>query len=151
MVGSNDQRSPVPKNEAVSRSMKANRSKGTGPELRLRSSLRAHGFGGYRLNWPKAPGRPDICYPGRKVAIFVHGCFWHRCPSCDLPMPRNNRPFWEEKFRRNVERDRLKERRLEEDGWTVIVVWECQISKDMEGVVDGIASIINRIDGPTDM
>ena len=69
--------------------MRANRARNTGPELRLRKALREAGLGGYRLNWKKAPGRPDIAYPGRKVAIFVHGCYWHHCPRCypNLPSP----------------------------------------------------------------
>lgn len=142
-----DNRSPVPKSEAVSRLMRANKAKGTGPEIILRRALRERGLGGYRLNWSKAPGRPDICYPGRKVAIFVHGCFWHRCPDCDLPIPRNNRDFWEGKFRRNIERDRIKESSLEEAGWTVLVVWECALSTDLETVVDGLESVIRGSDG----
>ena len=73
-----DKRSPVPKSEAASRVMSANRGRDTGPELRLRRALWAAGRRGYRLHYKKAPGRPDIAYPSRKIAIFVHGCFWHR-------------------------------------------------------------------------
>ncbi|MFV2062505.1 MAG: very short patch repair endonuclease, partial [Chloroflexota bacterium] len=62
--------------------MKANRARDTKPELELRSALREAGYPGYRLNWKRAPGRPDISYPGRHVAIFVHGCYWHHCPRC---------------------------------------------------------------------
>lgn len=73
-----DKRSPVPKSEATSRVMSANRGRDTGPELLLRRALRAAGHRGYRLHYKKAPGRPDISYVSRKIAIFVHGCFWHR-------------------------------------------------------------------------
>ena len=66
-----------------------------------RKTLREIGLSGYRLHWKKAAGRPDIAYPGRKIAIFVHGCFWHRCPYCDLPLPKSHPEFWSEKFKRN--------------------------------------------------
>lgn len=112
---------------AVSRSMKGNRGKNTAPELELRRLLREAGYPGYRLHWKKAPGHPDIAYPGRKVAIFVNGCFWHRCPTCNPPLPKSNADFWERKFELNRERDCRKAEALESAGWRVIVVWECEI------------------------
>ena len=125
-----DSRSPQPKNDNVRKSMASNKSKGTSPELLLCRLLRERGFSGYRLNWPNAPGRPDICYPGRNVAVFVHGCFWHRCPECNLPLPSHNRDFWKEKFEKNAKRDAEKKERLIRDGWRVIIVWECRLKKD---------------------
>ncbi|MBP3884305.1 MAG: very short patch repair endonuclease [Olsenella sp.] len=110
--------------------MQANKSKNTKPELMVRSALRAAGLSGYRLHWKKAPGKPDICYPGRKIAIFVNGCFWHRCPHCALPLPKSNVDFWIAKFSRNVERDERDQRLLANAGWTVLVVWECHLKKD---------------------
>jgi len=107
--------------------MQANRSKDTKPELKVRAALRQAGLAGYRLHWKKAPGRPDICYPGRRLAIFVNGCFWHRCPYCDLPLPKSNVDFWEAKFARNRARDQRDYQLLLEDGWTVAVVWECRL------------------------
>ena len=68
---------PHPASEVTTKVMKANKSKDTKPEMILRKALREAGFPGYRLHWKKAPGHPDIAYPGRKVAIFVNGCFWH--------------------------------------------------------------------------
>lgn len=109
--------------------MQANRSEDTGPELVVRRWLRTAGLPGYRLHWKRAPGRPDVCYPGRKVAIFVNGCYWHRCPHCDLPLPKTRRDFWQAKFERNRARDERCERELVEDGWTVLVVWECALRK----------------------
>lgn len=132
-------RNPVPLNENTVKSMKGNVRKDTKPELTLRHMLREAGHPGYRLQW-KVPGRPDICYPGRKLAIFVNGCFWHRCPRCALPLPRNNRGFWERKFERNVERDRRNIAELEDDGWTVMVVWECEIRKEPDEVMARIES-----------
>lgn len=141
-----DDRNPDPSSEITTKVMKANKGKNTGPELSLRRGLRDAGFGGYRLNWKKAPGRPDIAYPGRKVAIFVNGCFWHRCPRCNLPLPKSHTDFWQQKFDRNVERDERKRMELEEAGWTVITVWECEIKQSLQLVV---SRIIEVIQGPS--
>ncbi|MBR3318263.1 MAG: very short patch repair endonuclease [Atopobiaceae bacterium] len=109
--------------------MQANKSKNTKPELLVRQALRAGGLPGYRLHWKKCAGRPDVCYPGRKVAIFVNGCFWHRCPHCNLPMPKSNVAFWEAKFERNRARDKRTYEALVSGGWTVLVVWECALKR----------------------
>ena len=77
-------------------------------------------MGGYRVAWKKAPGSPDIAYPGRKIAIFVNGCFWHRCPHCAPSLPKRNSDFWRHKFARNEERDARKVRELEDAGWATI-------------------------------
>ena len=121
-----DSRSPIPTNVNVSKVMSANKRKNTTPELILRKMLRESGCSGYRLQWD-VPGHPDIAYPGRKIAIFVNGCYWHRCPSCNLPLPKNNTVFWEDKFKRNIERDAKKIYTLESEGWNVITIWECEI------------------------
>ena len=107
--------------------MQANRSKNTKPELLVRQKLREEGLPGYRLHWKKAAGKPDVCYPGRKVAVFVNGCYWHRCPHCALPLPKSNTDFWETKFSRNRARDERDQRLLAEQGWKVLVVWECRL------------------------
>lgn len=101
----------------------------TKPELLLRKALWRAGIRGYRLHWQKVPGRPDIAFPGKKTAIFVNGCFWHRCPYCKLSLPKNNRKFWANKFQKNVERDKRKVSELRTIGWEVYVIWECQITK----------------------
>lgn len=133
----------LPLNENTVKSMKSNKRKDTKPELVVRKALREAGYPGYRLQW-KISGRPDICYPGRRVAIFVNGCFWHRCPHCNLPLPEHNREFWKEKFDRNQERDRRDITELESEGWTVITVWECEIKKDLPGVVERIVSALGE-------
>ncbi len=120
---------PPASSEATRRSMQGNRSRNTKPELLVRSYLRAAGLTGYRLQWKRELGRPDVAFPGRKVAIFVHGCFWHRCPYCHPSRPRSNTEFWEAKFHRNRERDKRHTRTLLDLGWTVIVVWECRLKK----------------------
>jgi len=121
---------PKAANPNVSKTMKANKAKDTKPEKGLRRILLDCGLKGYRLNYKKIPGRPDICYPSRKVAIFVNGCFWHRCPECELPLPKCNQDFWINKFSRNMMRDRLKIKRLRELGWKTLVVWECELKKE---------------------
>jgi len=124
--------------------MRANKGKDTGPERALRSLLRDAGYPGYRLHWRKAPGRPDIAYPGRKVAVFVHGDFWHRCPRCKPPLPKTNREFWARKFALNVERDKRKVDALEQLGWTVLVVWECELRDDPDAVVALLTDVLQN-------
>ncbi len=115
--------------------MRANRSRDTGPERRMRSALREAGLAGYRLDWRAAPGRPDIAYPGRMIAVFVHGCFWHRCPRCNPPNPRSHSEFWARKFQLNVERDARTRAALEAAGWLVLVTWECDIRQRLPDAV----------------
>ena len=136
---------PKASSKAVSRSMRSNVSKDTGPELILRKALYFQGIRGYRLNFKKVPGRPDICFPGLKLAIFINGCFWHRCPKCDLPMPKSNKGFWGKKFTRNKERDKLKKKRLEDMGWKVLTIWECDIKDKLSSVVYDIEKLHKKM------
>lgn len=104
------------------------RSKDTGPELSLRRALWKAGAR-YRLHSGHLPGQPDIVFPGNRIALFVHGCFWHR-HDCSLGNrePKSNVEFWRAKFEQNVVRDRRVEQQLTDDGWTVITVWECELT-----------------------
>ena len=138
-----DNRNPPPTNENVSKSMRSNKGKGTKPELEVRKILRELGYPGYRLNWKKAPGRPDIAYPGRKIAIFVNGCFWHRCPVCNLPMPKSHSDFWKNKIEKNVQRDERKNKELVDAGWTVITMWECEIKKKQFDIKTRLSKILD--------
>ena len=108
--------------------MQSNKRANTKPELLVRQKLREAGLTGYRLQW-KVPGRPDIAWPDKKVAIFVNGCFWHQCPYCKPPKPKSNVQYWLMKFEDNERRDKEALRQLEEMGWTVHVIWECQLKK----------------------
>lgn len=108
--------------------MQGNKRKDTKPELLVRQRLRQAGLGGYRLQW-KVPGHPDVAWPGRKVCLFINGCYWHRCPYCKLSLPKKNTEYWVQKFNRNKERDAENEAKLVADGWKVHVVWECQLKK----------------------
>ncbi len=119
---------PSATNEHVRKSMRGNKRRDTAPELLVRARLREAGLGGYRLDW-KVPGHPDIAWPGKKVALFVNGCFWHRCPRCKPSLPKSHVEYWSVKFERNVERDRACHKALAEAGWRVHVVWECELKK----------------------
>ena len=121
-------KAPPATNENVRKSMLGNRRSNTKPELLVRQRLRAAGLTGYRLQW-KVPGHPDVAWPGKRVAVFVNGCFWHRCPRCKPSMPKSNVEYWAVKFQRNVERDERSRAELEQMGWTVHVIWECQLKK----------------------
>lgn len=114
--------------EAVRKSMQGNKRCDTKPELLVRARLRAAGLTGYRLQW-KVPGHPDVAWPGKRVALFINGCFWHRCPRCQPRVPKTNVEYWVLKFERNVERDERTHAQLEEMGWRVHVVWECELKK----------------------
>ena len=135
LVSAMPQRVPAASSENARATMRANKGKDTSPELTVRRLLRQAGHTGYRLQWPirddggKLVTRVDVCFPGRKIAIFVHGCFWHRCPKCMLPLPKRNQEFWVAKFEDNVARDRLNEQKLRRMGWQVFTIWECD-SKD---------------------
>lgn len=122
---------------AERRSWNMSRIKGrdTGPERQLRSLLHRAGFR-FRLHVKELAGRPDIVLPKYRTAIFVHGCFWHRHAGCkSATTPSTRREFWEDKFGANVDRDRRNVISLQEQGWRVETVWECELKKDATGVV----------------
>ena len=102
------------------------RSKGTAPELMVRSMLRRARIR-FRSNAKHLPGSPDFILLDHKVAIFVHGCFWHRHPGCKFTTtPKTRGSFWAAKFKANVSRDRRTARLLRKDGWRVFTVWACR-------------------------
>ncbi len=131
-----DKRSPTPKNEQVSKVMSANKAKDTRPEQALRKALWQAGIRGYRLHPRTIPGRPDIAFIGKRLAIFVNGCFWHHCSHCGYDIPKTNSVFWQEKFARNTARDKRKTEELEQLGWRVLTIWECELKKDMNTAVE---------------
>lgn len=115
-----------------SRMMKGIRSKDTQPEMIVRKYLHAQGFR-YRLHARNLPGSPDLVLPKYRVAILVHGCFWHRHAGCKYATtPANNAERWKLKFDANVERDARKENLLRAAGWKVLVVWECELRRAPE-------------------
>lgn len=101
--------------------------KDTKPEEIVRKYLFSKGFR-YRKNDKKLPGSPDVVLPKYRTVIFVNGCFWHGHDGCRyFVWPKNNAEFWHHKIETNIERDARKKKQLEDAGWNVIVVWECQL------------------------
>ena len=115
--------------EQRSYNMSRIRGKDTKPEELVRKYLFSQGFR-YRKNDARLPGKPDIVLPKYKTVIFVNGCFWHAHEGCKyFVWPKNNEDFWRDKISGNVIRDAEKRKQLENMGWKVIVVWECQLKK----------------------
>ena len=118
------------------------RGRDTRPEVSVRHLLHSLGYR-YRLHRRELPGTPDICFPGRKKAIFVHGCFWHRHDGCArTTTPTTRTSFWEDKFRKNVVRDRRNMAGLAELGWDAMVVWECE-TKNLERLTLRLAGFLD--------
>ena len=132
--------------------------KGTKPELKVRQWLWRHGYR-YRLNVKSVPGKPDIVMRRYRTAIFVNGCFWHghhvetqnfaslpeiTNSSC-CKIPQTNREFWVNKIKRNQERDQKNYQVLHDNGWQVIVVWECQLTpKRIEETMLRVELLLNE-------
>jgi len=116
--------------------------KNTKPEIIVRSLLFKLGYR-FRLHYKKLPGKPDIVIPKYKTIIFVHGCFWHRHTGCQYAYsPKSRVDFWENKFNENINRDKKKKKELEDLGWKVIVLWECE-TKNTNILQEKISKIIN--------
>lgn len=108
------------------------RGKDTAIEMKVRKYLFGCGFR-YRKNVTELPGKPDLVLPKYKTVIFVHGCFWHQHEGCKYAtVPDTRTEFWVEKFRKNIENDRLNQERLVAMGWKVLVIWECEVNHKFE-------------------
>lgn len=129
--------------ETRSYNMSCIKGKNTKPEEQVRKYLFSMGFR-YRKNDKRLPGTPDIVLPKYKTVIFVNGCFWHGHKGCKyFVYPENNAGFWRNKIETNIERDRRKSLELEQQGWKVIVVWECQLKKNV--IRDTLTSLVDEI------
>ena len=133
---------PTPSSDAATARMKANRRRDTGPERRLRSELHRRGLR-FRVDYPTGvPGvrsRPDIIFTRKRLAVYVDGCFWHRCPIHGTA-PKANESFWAQKLDANVTRDRRVTAALETAGWRVLRIWEhvsAEVAADL--VVDELS------------
>jgi DNA mismatch endonuclease (patch repair protein) len=119
------------------------RSENTRPEVIVRSILHKMGYR-FRLHVKNIVGKPDIVLPRFKTTIFVHGCFWHSHHECKYAYTPKTRPdFWQKKFEDNIKRHHIVEQQLTEQGWNVIVVWECEL-KDPKRLKDRLKSLILR-------
>ena len=123
--------------------MSSIRGKDTKPEIMVRKHLFSQGFR-FRKNVASLPGKPDIVLPKYKTCIFVNGCFWHHHRNCkNFSWPKRNEQLWRDKINKNVERDEKNQKLLKDDGWNVIVVWECglkngRFDETMKLLVDDI-------------
>jgi DNA mismatch endonuclease (patch repair protein) len=116
------------------------RGKNTGPEVRLRKLVFAQGVRGYRIHY-NLPGKPDIVFTKKKIAIFIDGCFWHKCPVC-FQEPETRKEFWMKKIQSNTDRDKKVDEQLISDGWTIIRIWEHEIKKEPENAVKKIIAVL---------
>ena len=131
--------------EQRSYNMSQIRGKNTKPEELVRKYLFSQGFR-YRKNDPRLPGKPDIVLPKYKTVIFVNGCFWHGHEGCRyFVWPKNNAEFWKAKISGNIQRDVQCVRLLKEQGWNVVVVWECELKKEnREATLIGLKTQLKR-------
>lgn len=112
--------------------------KDTKIEVEVRKYLFSKGYR-FRKNDKRYPGKPDIVLPKYHVAIFVHGCFWHRHEGCkDATTPKTRMKFWLEKFDKNVKNDQIKQEKLRELGWKVIVICECELKRNFQETMDKV-------------
>ena len=116
------------------------RTRDTAPEMYVRSRVWRAGFR-YRLAVKYLPGRPDIVLRRYKIAVFVHGCFWHGHDCRKGRRPSSNREFWDRKLDGNIARDEISRRRLEAEGWSVAVVWECDLEQGTRVLISDLQAI----------
>jgi DNA mismatch endonuclease (patch repair protein) len=136
-----------------SRMMAGIRDKNTKPEILVRRALFAKGLR-FRLHRRDLPGKPDIVLPGRRVAIFVHGCFWHQHQGCKYTkMPDSNKLFWKEKLGSNLERDRTNINQLLQNKWRVLIIWECftRANQDISQLGEELATWVQGTESFTEM
>lgn len=130
--------------EKRSQVMSRIRAKNTKPELVLRSTLHQLGYR-FRIHKKDLPGKPDIVLPKYNTVIFVHGCFWHYHAGCrEGRIPDTNTKFWREKLFKNVEKDKKHQEDCRALGWKVLVVWECEIEKNLKLTVTNLLIKINE-------
>ncbi len=116
------------------------RARDTTPEKKLRRMLWQNGIRGYRIHYDLI-GKPDIVFVKKKIAVFIDGCYWHKCPVC-FREPDTRKEFWMKKIESNVRRDEKVNEELKKEGWTVIRIWEHEIRKEPEKVIAGILSLL---------
>ncbi|MCX7299345.1 MAG: very short patch repair endonuclease [Rhodobacterales bacterium] len=122
--------------------MAAIKGRDTKPELIVRSGLHQRGLR-FRLHRRDLPGRPDLVFPSRRIAVFVHGCFWHAHDNCSyFTLPATEPERWRAKLDGNSARDRRNQAALEALGWRVIIIWECELRNGAAKRLDEVASKI---------
>ena len=121
------------------------KSKDTSIELLVRRKLFSMGYR-YRVNYKVLPGKPDIVFTRKKIAIFIHGCYWHGhdCGSHYAHASQSNKAYWGPKIERTKQRDQEHIQALEADGWKVIVLWECEIRGNFDGTISTIENTLKK-------
>lgn len=118
--------------------------KDTEIEVAVRKRLFSYGYR-YRKNDRRLPGKPDIVFPKYKTVVFIHGCFWHMHSNCKIArIPKSNTDFWLAKLNHNIENDQKNKLLLEEMGWKVITIWECEIKNDLDIVTQSIINALQQ-------
>ena len=125
---------------ATRKVMQANKRRDTEPELKVRRWLHARGYR-FRVDRAGLPGRPDVVLPKHRLAVFVHGCYWHGHGCGKASKPKTNPEFWRDKFARNAARHERDAGRLSELGWRVEVVWECDL-RDMDRAMAPVMALL---------
>ncbi|MBE1527469.1 DNA mismatch endonuclease (patch repair protein) [Sphingopyxis sp. OAS728] len=131
--------------DARTANMRAIKSRDTKPEIIVRRLAHRLGYR-FRLHRKDLPGKPDLVFVARRKAIFVHGCFWHQHPDdrcLDGRLPRTRLEYWEPKLTRNQERDTEAVRQLENLGWSVLIIWECE-TKDLHELETRLKEFLER-------
>ena len=140
-------KAPASTSMAVRHSMHGNSVRQTKIESSLADLLIENGLTGFVQNDKSLEGTPDIAYPSNRLAIFVHGCFWHRCPYCEPHFPEINADYWQAKFARNKRRDKHAQVSLKREGWRVVTVWECKLKNNPHNVLRRIRSAMKNTNG----
>ncbi|WP_455176951.1 very short patch repair endonuclease [Azospirillum melinis] len=124
--------------------MRSVRQKGTAPEQAVAEILAEIGVKELTQNDKRLPGAPDFTDTERKIALFIHGCFWHRHEGCKKSTtPKSNHDFWQKKFNQNIQRDKRCENEVKELGWRVEVIWECE-AKNRDNLLMRLENIFNN-------
>jgi len=123
--------------------MQKSKSKNTKPELLVRKALSAWGFR-YRIHYKKLVGTPDIAFPKEKIAVFVHGCFWHQHGNCGFSKPASIPKGWRDQFIKSNKRDIDNLRTLKQIGWTPFVLWECRILESVKEEIEPVIVAVER-------
>ena len=133
--------------EERSKRMSLIRSKNTAIEIKVRKYLFSKGFR-FRVNDKRYEGHPDVVLPKYKTIIFIHGCFWHGHANCKIShIPKSNSEFWSAKLKRNIDNDVKHKTNLEAQGWRVITLWECELSKDFDNTMSQLIAILQDCSG----
>ena len=120
--------------------MQAVRSKNTRPEMTVRRLLFCLGYR-YRLHQKELPGTPDIVFPTRRKALFIHGCYWHGHGCKKGQLPKSDTSYWSNKIRANRDRDSRKEDELKNLGWEVLTIWQCDLA-DLDRVEERLKAFL---------